>query len=172
MIWWWGSSNAGALGNAEYPFIVITPRSTLAQGGSKKTVLFQTIRFSIRTQFSSIWTIDRALSGATTPGQSGPESDVSEKGTPHSRGVAIRLLSFIIRTLVGGSYSSAEMQCILQPQLTGLEEAGIWTNIYIYRERERDMNRLSQIYREWWRKWRLRERESVCMKGGIVITIL
>ena len=25
IIWWWGSSNAGALGNAEHPFISITP---------------------------------------------------------------------------------------------------------------------------------------------------
>ena len=33
-IWWWGSSNAGALGNAEYPFIAIAPKSTLAQSGS------------------------------------------------------------------------------------------------------------------------------------------
>ena len=33
-IWWWGSSNAGALGNAEYPFIAIAPRSTLARSGS------------------------------------------------------------------------------------------------------------------------------------------
>ena len=32
-----------------------------------KTVLFQTIRFSISTQFSSIWPIDRALSGAAIP---------------------------------------------------------------------------------------------------------
>ena len=30
-IWWWGSSNAGALGNAEYPFIVIAPVSTQAR---------------------------------------------------------------------------------------------------------------------------------------------
>ena len=27
-VWWWGSSNAGALENAEYPFIAIAPRST------------------------------------------------------------------------------------------------------------------------------------------------
>ena len=40
-----------------------------------KTVLFQTIKFCISTQFSSIWPIDRTLSGATTPGQSGPGSD-------------------------------------------------------------------------------------------------
>ena len=35
------------------------------------TVQFQTIQFSISTQFSSIWLKDRTLSGATTPGQSG-----------------------------------------------------------------------------------------------------
>ena len=33
-----------------------------------KTVLFQTIQFSTSIQFSSIWPIDRTLSGATTPG--------------------------------------------------------------------------------------------------------
>ena len=33
-IWWWGSSNVGALGNAEYPFIAIAPRSTLARSDS------------------------------------------------------------------------------------------------------------------------------------------
>ena len=43
-----------------------------------KTVLFQTIQFSIITQFSSIWPVDRALSGATTPGQSGPGKDSIE----------------------------------------------------------------------------------------------
>ena len=31
-----------------------------------KTDLFQAIQFSISTQFSSIWPIDRALSGPTT----------------------------------------------------------------------------------------------------------
>ena len=40
-----------------------------------KTVLFQTIQISVSTQFSSIWPINRTLSGVTTPGQSGPESD-------------------------------------------------------------------------------------------------
>ena len=43
-----------------------------------KTVLFLTIQFSISTQFSSIWLIDRTLSGATTLGQSGPGSDGNE----------------------------------------------------------------------------------------------
>ena len=33
-VWWWGPSNAGALGNKEHPFIAIAPRSTLARRGS------------------------------------------------------------------------------------------------------------------------------------------
>ena len=33
-IWWWGSSNVRTLGNVEYPFITIAPRSSLAQSGS------------------------------------------------------------------------------------------------------------------------------------------
>ena len=40
-----------------------------------KSSSFQTIQFSISTQFNSIQSIDRSLSGATTLGQSGPESD-------------------------------------------------------------------------------------------------
>ena len=47
-----------------------------------KTVLLETIQFIISTQFSSIWPIDRTLSGAATPGQSGPGSDVN-KGVLH-----------------------------------------------------------------------------------------
>ena len=43
-----------------------------------KVVLFQTVQFSIITQFSSIWPIDRTLSGDTTPSQSGPGSDGNE----------------------------------------------------------------------------------------------
>ena len=44
-----------------------------------KIVSFQTIQFSISIQFSSIWTIDRTLSSAITPGLSGPESDGNER---------------------------------------------------------------------------------------------
>ena len=40
-----------------------------------KTILFQAIQFTISTLNSSIQLIDRALSGATTPGQSGSGSD-------------------------------------------------------------------------------------------------
>ena len=42
------------------------------------TVLFQTIQFSLSTQFSSIWPIDKTLSGATTPSLSGPRNDDNE----------------------------------------------------------------------------------------------
>ena len=47
-----------------------------------KTVLFQTIQFSINTQFSSIWPIDMTLSGFKNPSQSWPGSDGNE-GVPH-----------------------------------------------------------------------------------------
>ena len=43
-----------------------------------KAVLFQAIQFNISTQFSSFWPIDRTLSDAATPGQSGPGSDANE----------------------------------------------------------------------------------------------
>ena len=43
-----------------------------------KTILFQTIQFSFSTQFISIRPIDSILSGAATPGQSGPVSVVNE----------------------------------------------------------------------------------------------
>ena len=39
---------------------------------------FQTIEFNISTQFSSIWSIDRILSGATTPSHRGPGTDSNE----------------------------------------------------------------------------------------------
>ena len=40
-----------------------------------KKVLFLTIQFSLSTQFSSIWPIDRTLSSATNPGESESGSD-------------------------------------------------------------------------------------------------
>ena len=40
--------------------------------------LFQTIQFSISSQFSCFGPIDRTVSGATTPAQSGPGSDGNE----------------------------------------------------------------------------------------------
>ena len=41
-------------------------------------VPYQTIQFSISKQFSSIWLIDKTLSGATTPSQCEPGSDGNE----------------------------------------------------------------------------------------------
>ena len=38
-----------------------------------KTVLFQAIQFSISTQFTSIWSIDKIISGATISGNDGNE---------------------------------------------------------------------------------------------------
>ena len=83
-----------------------------------KTVLFQVIQFSISTQFSSVWLIDRTLSGATTPGQSGLGSDSNEEVLciPQSSSMTRTppsdcLVSY--RTFFGGggeSYSSAEKQ--------------------------------------------------------------
>ena len=40
-----------------------------------KTILYQTIQSSIKTQLSSIWPKDRTLSSDTIPGQCGPGSD-------------------------------------------------------------------------------------------------
>ena len=43
-----------------------------------KTVLIQTIDFRISIEFSSIWPVDRTLSGATILGQNEPGSDCNE----------------------------------------------------------------------------------------------
>ena len=44
-----------------------------------RTILFQTIQFSISTQFSSNLAIERTLSGAAIPGQSGLGCDSNEE---------------------------------------------------------------------------------------------
>ena len=90
-----------------------------------KTVLFQNIQFSISMHFSSIWHIDRILSGVTTSGQSGPGSDGNER--------VHRILqnSNITETLLAGCFCVISLwrglttqqrsnRCILWPQLTGL----------------------------------------------------
>ena len=83
-----------------------------------KKGLFQTIRFSISTQFISIWPIDRTLSGATILGQSGPGSDGNEGVIRISQSSSITgtapsdcLVSFPGHSL-WGSYPSAEMQSV------------------------------------------------------------
>ena len=83
-----------------------------------QTVLFQTIQFSISTQFSSIWPTDKLLSSATTTGQSRPGSD-GNKGV-----LRIPQSSYITGTsssdclvsypghMLGESYPSAEKQSV------------------------------------------------------------
>ena len=76
-------------------------------------------QFSLASvQFSSIWPIDRTLSGATTLGQSGPESDGNEEVLyiPQSSSITGAsppdcLVSYPGHSL-GESYSFAEMQSV------------------------------------------------------------
>ena len=83
-----------------------------------KTVLFQAIQLSISTLFSSIWPIDRTLSGAITPGQSGPGSDGNEGELHIPQSTSITgtspsdfLVSYLEHSLEG-SYPSAEKQSV------------------------------------------------------------
>ena len=83
-----------------------------------KTVQFHTIQFSISTQFSSIWPIDRTWSGATTPGQSGPGSNGNEGvlHIPQSSSITKAspsdcLVSYPENPL-GESYPSADIQSV------------------------------------------------------------
>ena len=85
-----------------------------------KTVLFQTILFILSTQFQiqktvlfqTIWPIDRALSGATTPGHSGPGIAMKENSTFFKALVYWKLV--YSGHLFGGgkSYPSAEKQLV------------------------------------------------------------
>ena len=83
-----------------------------------KTVPFQTIQFSISTQFSFIWPIDRTLLGATTPGQSGLGSNGNKEVfcIPQSSRITGAspsdcLVSYPGHSL-GESYPSAEIQLV------------------------------------------------------------
>ena len=77
-------------------------------------------------QFSSIWPIDRTLSGATTPGQNGPGSDGNEgvlrmhQSTWDYWNLTIRLLVSYPGHKLGGGLTPLKRSswCILQPQLT------------------------------------------------------
>ena len=91
-----------------------------------KTVLFQTTQFGISKQFSSIWLIDRTLSGATTLGKSGPGSD-GNKGVLCILKVPVllethhQIVLFHIQDTHYGSFTPLQRcsQCILQPHPTG-----------------------------------------------------
>ena len=72
----------------------------------------------INVQFSSIWPIDRILSGAIIPGQSGPRSD-GNKGAlciPQSFSITETTASDCLVSYTGnslmGSYPSAELQLV------------------------------------------------------------
>ena len=75
--------------------------------------------YSIHFSISMLLTIDRALSGATTPGQSGPGSDGNEGvlRIPQSSSTAGTspsncLVSYPGHSLGGRSYPSAEVQSV------------------------------------------------------------
>ena len=83
-----------------------------------KTVLFQAIQFSRSTQFSFIWSIDSTLLGATTLGQNGPGSNGS-KGVlhiPQSSSITEASLLDPLESCQGHSleesYPSTEMQLV------------------------------------------------------------
>ena len=87
-----------------------------------QAVLFLTIQFRISLLFktlnNSIWPIDRTLSGATIPGQSGPRSDGNESvlRIPQSSSItraspSDSLVSYLEHSL-RRSYPSADMQSV------------------------------------------------------------
>ncbi len=89
-----------------------------------QTVLIQTIQFSISMQL--VLFLFRALSGATTPGQSGPGSDGNERVPciPQISSITGTSQSDFLVLYPGHSLSGVTplqrcSQCILQPQLTG-----------------------------------------------------
>ena len=77
----------------------------------------------MKPQLSSIWSIERILSGPATPGQRGPGCNGNEEVLciPHSSSITIRLFSVIYRTLVGAGLTPLQRYSwgILQPQPTG-----------------------------------------------------
>ena len=83
-----------------------------------QTVPSQPIQFSKSTQFSSIWSVDRTLSGTTTPSQSSPGSDCNEGllRILQIRRITATLLSVCLVLCPGyswlESYPSAEKQLV------------------------------------------------------------
>ena len=96
------------------------------------TVLIQSIQFSISTQFSSIWPIHRTLSGATTPGQSGPGSDgnegvllISQSSSITGTSLSDCLVSYS-RTLVWGGLILLQLKQLVYSTITANWATGIW----------------------------------------------
>ena len=108
-----------------------------------KTVPFQIIQFCIRTQFSSIWTIDRTPSGATTSSQSESGSDGNEgvlcipQSSSITRTSPSDCLVSYPRHSLGESYPSAEKQSVHYTApadwaKTDCDNIYIYIYIYIY----------------------------------------
>ena len=110
------------------PFQIIQFSMSTKLNGSKywnhlndQTTLFQTIQYSIIIQFkceTSIWPIDRTLSGATTLGQNEPGSDgnkgvlrISQSSSITGASPSDCLVSYPGHSL-GESYLFAEMQLV------------------------------------------------------------
>ena len=80
-----------------------------------KTVLYQTNQFSVITQFSSIWPVDRTLLGATIPTKSVWERwqwklySVFPKASTFMEPLTTRLFCVISGNSLEKTYSSAEM---------------------------------------------------------------
>ena len=103
-----------------------------------KTVLFQTIQFTMSTLFSSIWAIDRTLSVATTQGLSGSGSDGNEEilHIPKISSITGASPSDCLGSyrghLLGESYLSAEMQLEYSAGPLSVEFSFQLYYIYIY----------------------------------------
>ena len=86
---------------------------------------------------STIWPIDKTLSGTTTPGQSGPGSDWQWRSTQHSPklqhywSLIIRLFSVISGHSLGvGSYPSTKMHSLYSIAPANLAETGMVNNLF------------------------------------------
>ena len=83
-----------------------------------KTVLFHTIQFSISPQFSSIWPINRTLSGATALGHGRPGSNCNEgilcisQSSNMTRTSSSNCLVSYLGHSLSGDYPSAEKQLV------------------------------------------------------------
>ena len=95
-----------------------------------KTVLFQTIQLSISTLFCSIRSIDKTLSGTTTPGQSGPGSNYNEGvlRIPQSSSVTGTSPSDCLVSYPGQSYPSVEIQSVFFTVLPA-DLTSSWRNV-------------------------------------------
>ena len=123
--------------------LIQTIQFSISTASMSKTVLFQIIQFSISMQFSSIWPIDRTLSGATTLDNSGPGSN-DNKGMlciPQSSSIIRTSLSNCFVSYPGHSLGEGLTPpqrcswCVLQPQPTVQSVVSInvflWCHLFV-----------------------------------------